>query len=106
MDTYHLESDAVSLVLTRPLTQFGVPFVAFYSNGVLCFLAWTVLQAIFQQTLWLTVFFLAVFILSHIAMAWMVFRDPFGLSIFWINATRFKKHSTYSFWNHTDSYSP
>lgn len=106
MDTYQLETDHLSLALTKPLTQFGVPLIAFYSNGVMCFLAWTMLQAIFQKTLWLTLFFILLFGVLHLAMAWMTFRDPFGLSIFWANATRFKKHVTFSLWNNTDSYSP
>jgi type IV secretory pathway VirB3-like protein len=106
MENYQLETDAVSLALTRPLTQWGVPLMAFYSNGVLCFLAWTLLQTLFQQPLWLTVFFLLVFIVVHLAMAWMIFHDPFGLTVFWINMARFKSHATRSFWDHTESYAP
>jgi type IV secretory pathway VirB3-like protein len=106
MDTYQLEIDPVSLALTKPLTQWGVPMMAFYSNGVLCFLAWTFLQTFFQKPLWLTVLFLLIFIVAHFYMAWVTFRDPFGLNVFWINLTRFKSHVTYSFWNNTESYSP
>ncbi len=106
MDNYQLESDNVSLALTRPLTQFGVPLLAFYSNGVACFLAWTLFQAVFQQAFWLTLFFILFFIINHLTMMWITLHDSFGLNIFWMNATRFTKHANSSLWNNTDSFAP
>ncbi|MCD6040279.1 MAG: Type secretory pathway, VirB3-like protein [Gammaproteobacteria bacterium] len=106
MEFYQLESDRLSRALTKPLTQFGVPLMAFYLNGVLYFLAWTMLQIFFQQPLMLTIVLGALFCVTHLAMAWMTFRDPFGLSIFWMNITHFKQHTTFSWWNNTDSYAP
>ena len=106
MEAYSLECDHISLGLTRPATQFGVPLVAFYFNVMASFLGWMVMESVLIQKMAVTLGCMALFLMCHLTMAWMTFKDPFGLRIFWLNLMSFRQHATFSHWNNTDSYAP
>jgi type IV secretory pathway VirB3-like protein len=103
---HQLETDIVALGLTKPATHLGVPLVAFYLNGMVCFLGWMFFQAISDLGFIGILLFIVLFIAIHLVMAWLTFQDPFGLKIAGLNFTTFGKHLNHRFWNNTDSFSP
>jgi type IV secretory pathway VirB3-like protein len=105
-ENYQLETDDLAVSLTKPPRQFGVPLVAYYLNCMLCFLGGMLMASVMQNGLSAVVLFGTFFLLSHITMALLTFRDPFGLHIFWLNLTEFRKHANFTLWRNTDSYSP
>lgn len=103
---YQLATDYLAVSLTKPPRQFGVPLAAYYFNCMICFLGGMLVSSFTQQGLIVVILFVALFLCVHVTMVMMTFRDVFGLHIFWMNLTQFKKHSNFVFWGHTDAFSP
>jgi len=103
---YQLEMDNLAVGLTKPATYLGVPLLAFYFNGLTCFLCWMLVQAFSDLGFMSILLFVILFMIVHLMMAWLTFQDPFGLQIAWLNFTIFRKHMSHPFWNNTDSFSP
>lgn len=104
---YELEVTDLAVGLTKPPTKFGVPLVPFYLSIIVCFFAWMFYQTLSGSTNIFSLFaFIFLWALIYTVMAYVTFKDPFGLSIAWLNLTAFRKHSTHAFWGNTDTYAP
>lgn len=63
-------------------------------------------SSLVQQGIGTFIIFFLIFLIAHLIMVWITFKDDFGLRIFWINKTQFEKHNHFELWNNTDSFSP
>ncbi|MBV9575246.1 MAG: VirB3 family type IV secretion system protein [Gammaproteobacteria bacterium] len=104
---YVLEETLLAVGLTKPPTKLGVPLVSFYLSIIVCFFTWMAYQTFSGSTSMLSlIVFIICWVVVYSVMAYMTFRDPFGLSIAWVNFVSFRKHTTHAFWGNTDSFAP
>lgn len=101
-----LEMDLLAVGLTKPATQFGVPLVAFYFNLMACFLGVIFSQSFFSSFFIAMVLCVGLFVFLHMLMAFVTFKDAFGLQIAWLNITHFRQSIHFKLWNNTDSFCP
>lgn len=104
---YQLEMDELAVGLTKPATIRGVPLYAFYLSVFGCLLGWMYFQA-FTGSIGLSglLIFFAIWLVIYACLFFMTYRDTYGLSIAWLNMTKFRKHQTYSVWGNMDSFTP
>lgn len=104
---YQLESDNLSLGLTRPATKLGVPFIPFFISIIACFFGWMSYQGTTNQHDLKGLFlFMFIWLVCYSVMCLITSKDIFGLTIFWINFQHFRRHKSFKFWGNTDSYQP
>lgn len=105
VEQYQLEIDQLAVGLTKPATIRGVPLVGFYLSIFLCLIGCMYYQA-FAGAVNLKAFalFLVLWLVIYAFMFYHTYHDPYGLSVAWLNLTKFRKHQSHSFWNNMDSY--
>lgn len=102
-----IEMDHLALGLTKPPTKLGIPMTALYLSILLCLMGWMVYQVVTADTgITSILIFVAVWLVSYASLFYLTFNDPFGLNIFWLNCSVFRRHVSHSFWSNTDTFAP
>lgn len=105
-EKYELEINSLSVSLTKPPMQFGIPMVAFYGSILASFFGWMLLQTISGSTgITIGIWFLLLWLIMYASMFLISINDSFGLSLAWLNFFNFRQHQTFRVWGNTDSYS-
>tara|TARA_R110000868_G_scaffold207266_3_gene456240 strand:+ start:584 stop:907 length:324 start_codon:yes stop_codon:yes gene_type:complete len=107
MQDQMIETDEMAISLTKPAMKLGVPFVPFYTNLMACFMGWMVYQSMTGVTdIINALIFLFIWFVVYATMYLITSKDTFGLTIFWVNLTKFTKQPNLQFWGNTESYLP